>query len=259
MKISLMISFGMAFSLLLYPHSSFALSPDPNPSIYSPDSSPYGVSYGDWMAKWWQWNLGIPAGKHPSEILIDNDAVSASQCSINQGGPVWFLPDVGQAGKVVYCDIPANKSILLPVSDGESDPTDPCAQDPGRGPDLESRIIDCAMFNRADQEFLKLEVDGKPVNDFEEQYRAKSGIFNVTIPEDATLAIEGVKPGFYEPALTEGYFLFLKPLPIGPHYVEYEVEEILKPSVPGPYKGSTANLEKTLRTAAYNLNITSAN
>ena len=84
-------------------------------------------------------------------------------------------------------------------------------------------------------------------------YRAKSDFFNVTIPEDATLAIEGVKPGTYGPALTEGYFLFLKPLSLGPHTIEYEFEESLKEeSIPGPVQ-DFANLPKFLRFATYNL------
>jgi hypothetical protein len=245
--------------LLLSPLAAFASTPNLNPNIYSADSSPYGIPYGEWMAKWWQWNLGIPAGEHPSESLRESDQLNPSQCAVNQEGPVWFLPDAGgEKGKTISCNIPADKSIILPLSNGESDPTDPCASDPGRGPDLVSRITDCALYNRADQEFLKLKVDGKDIRNFEELYRSKSGFFNVTIPEDATLAIEGVKPGTYGPALTEGYFLFLKPLSLGPHSIEYEFEESLKEeSVPGPVQ-DFANLPK-LRSASYNLTAISPN
>ena len=92
-----------------------------------------------------------------------------------------------------------------------------------------------------------------------ELYGTRSGFFSVTIPEDATLAIEGVKPGMYGPALTEGYFLFLKPLSLRPHSIEYEFEESLKGgSVPGPVQ-DFANLPKFLRSASYNLTAISPN
>src|SRR5438874_2855988 len=33
---------------------------NPKPGIHPPNSKPYGLSYGEWSAQWWQWSLQIP-------------------------------------------------------------------------------------------------------------------------------------------------------------------------------------------------------
>ena len=38
-----------------------------NTVVYSKDSSPYGVPYKDWIARWWQWDVGIPSSQHPRD------------------------------------------------------------------------------------------------------------------------------------------------------------------------------------------------
>jgi len=35
------------------------------PEVFSRESAPYGRSYGEWSAAWWQWALSMPAAKHP--------------------------------------------------------------------------------------------------------------------------------------------------------------------------------------------------
>jgi hypothetical protein len=34
--------------------------------IFQPDSNPYGLTYGDWTARWWQWAYSIPKDVNPS-------------------------------------------------------------------------------------------------------------------------------------------------------------------------------------------------
>ena len=31
-----------------------------SPYVFSPDSKPYGMTYGEWSVKWWQWIESIP-------------------------------------------------------------------------------------------------------------------------------------------------------------------------------------------------------
>jgi hypothetical protein len=57
-----------------------------------------------------------------------------------------------------------------------------------------------------------------------EQYRTQSGFFNITIPEDN---IYDSSPGTFR-ALTDGFFVFLEPLPPGKHDVHPKVS-ILNP------------------------------
>jgi hypothetical protein len=54
-----------------------------NPGVLPPLSKPYGMSYGQWSVRWWQWVFSLPANNNP--ILDTGD------CSAGQSGPVWFL------------------------------------------------------------------------------------------------------------------------------------------------------------------------
>ena len=54
-------------------------------SVAPVQSNPYGLSYSDWSAVWWQWAFSLPSG--PGALLF-----GGADCSTGQFGPVWFLP-----------------------------------------------------------------------------------------------------------------------------------------------------------------------
>ena len=80
-----------------------------NPGVYAPNSSPFGIPYKDWIAKWWQWTMSIPTSEHP------RDAYSEEKCAVNQEGPVWFLADQLGGREERTCTIPAGKAVLIPL------------------------------------------------------------------------------------------------------------------------------------------------
>src|SRR5271157_3205785 len=45
---------------------------------------PYGHTYAEWLAKWWQWSLAFPVSADPEYGTAD--------ISTGQKGDVWFLP-----------------------------------------------------------------------------------------------------------------------------------------------------------------------
>ena len=56
-----------------------------NLTIFMPDSSPYGLTFGEWTSKWWQWFVSMPNdANHPL-----NDAKGCP--ATNQEGPVSFF------------------------------------------------------------------------------------------------------------------------------------------------------------------------
>src|SRR5262249_45191022 len=55
--------------------------------VLFPDSRPYGRTYGEWGAAWWQWIYSIQTPVNP---LLDGP------CEVGQSGPVFFL--VGNLG-----------------------------------------------------------------------------------------------------------------------------------------------------------------
>ena len=84
-----------------------------SPSTFLKGSTPYGVSYEDWITKWWQWNMQTPKEQHPAANP------DFTKCTIGQLGSVVFLTH-GQQGKSQYtCTIPAGLAIMIPISTGE--------------------------------------------------------------------------------------------------------------------------------------------
>src|SRR5437763_11387933 len=64
-----------------------------NSGIHPPCSSPYGLTYGEWSARWWQWLLAIPPNVNPNfdGTSLDPDVATVNDCAQGQSGPVWFL------------------------------------------------------------------------------------------------------------------------------------------------------------------------
>jgi hypothetical protein len=180
-----------------------------NPGVFSKDSAPYGIPYGDWLAKWWQWSFSIPTAQHP------RDEYTPEKCAINQEGPVWFLADQLGGIEERTCTIPAGKAIFVPLLVGVCDYGE---SDVKSDEDLRR----CAMEGN-EYGVIEATVDGVKLKNLE-QYRTQSGFFNITIPEDN---IYDNSAGTFR-ALTDGFFVFLEPLPPGKHDVHLKVS-VLNP------------------------------
>jgi hypothetical protein len=196
---------GYTFS----PSAIFISSDSINPGVYSKDSTPYGIPYGDWLAKWWQWTFSIPTAQHP------RDAYTPEKCAINQKGPVWFLADQLGGREERTCTIPAGKAIFVPLLVGECDYSLPDVKS-------DEDLRRCAMAGN-EYGVIEATVDGVKLKSLE-QYRTQSGFFNITIPEDN---IYRSRAGTFR-ALTDGFFVFLEPLPPGKHDVHLKVN-VLNP------------------------------
>ena len=104
------IVYGFIIIALASVNSSVILSAQGdsvNPAVYSIDSKPYGMSYGQWTGKWWQWMLSSPQNVSP---LTDQ---TGNNCGKNQNGPVWFLAGTTGGPATRSCNIPAGKSMLF--------------------------------------------------------------------------------------------------------------------------------------------------
>jgi hypothetical protein len=88
-----------------------------------------------------------------------------------------------------------------------------------------------------------LSVDGRQIQQFE-KYRVHSRAFNVTFPENA---IFGAEAGPSR-AVSDGYWIILKPLPIGEH------EILFKESLTNPITGILLFAQET----KYHLNVVEA-
>jgi len=211
---AIILLFSVSF---LIPHS-ITNAQSSNSQVFTSDSRPYGVPYHEWIGKWWGWWFGMPNDVHPVYNYSDT-----KRCTINQEGPVWFLPDVLSAeGQIkVTCNVPLGKSILLPltttIAERAIETEDKC-------PDLAV----CADNINTPPGNIYVTVDDVKVD--ASKLKGKTGLFNVTFPENAVQKFGHVIPGIY-PGMATGYFLFLHDVPAGTHHIELSVADVIKPSV----------------------------
>lgn len=170
------------------------------------DTNQYNLTYSEWTAKWWQWLLSIPQAINPSA-----DA-TGENCDEGQSGPVWFLAGTFGGLNQRNCEIPANKSILFPVINGE------CSY--AEYPDLrtEAELRSCAVSSNDAVSELMVTIDGQAINESQlRNYRVQSPLFNVTFPSGN---IYGLNEGPSQ-AVSDGYWVFLPPLTPGQHEIHF--------------------------------------
>lgn len=171
-------------------------------------------------AEWWQWALSIPTAQNP---MLDT---TGERCALGQRGSTWFLTGAFGGGPVERtCSIPAGKELFFPVVNGMFfDSPNVCGQGSEHLTVQEMRSM-LAAFTAGVTD-LSVEVDGRPVRQVR---RVQSRIFEVVMPEDnafdAVCASVGGQPaGIFAPAVDDGYYVSLKPLPPGEHTLHFHAE-----------------------------------
>jgi cache domain-containing protein len=174
-------------------------------AVFPVNSKPYGLTYGDWTAKWWQWGYSIPKDINPA---YDD---TGKNCAQKQNGPVWFL--AGTYGHPVNrkCDIPAGRPILFPILNSE------CSFDEFPNLKTLSELRTCAKTIQGQVISLKASVDGIPIPSLQE-YRIQSPLFNFTLPQNNIL---GLPANVTTQAMADGNWVFLKPLSHGSHKITF--------------------------------------
>jgi hypothetical protein len=183
-----------------------AYSSNNSPGIYPIDSKPYGLTYKEWTAKWWQWVLSIPTENNP---LPDD---TGKNCGQNQNNPnVWFLAGTAGGSAERTCTIPSGKAILLPVLNAECS----YAEYPEYKSESELRFCSGTFFLTQPSN-MQVTVDGVKLEDLD-KYRVQSALFNLDLPKNN---IYGVKAGPTQ-AVSDGYWILLQPLSEGKHEISF--------------------------------------
>jgi len=179
-----------------------------NPGVAPPDSAPYGKSYPEWVAAFWQWALALPLEGHP---FADSNPVY--NLSAHQSGNVWFwsAPD-GPLTRAAT--LPVGKALFLTLRDVECSSLE--APDSGFHGDTEAEQRSCAKFWADHIVDVFCLIDGEPVNDLH-ACRFSSPQFDFAAP---TPWIFG-ESGGNGTAVGDGYYLMLVPLSRGQHTIHY--------------------------------------
>ncbi|MEW6207829.1 MAG: hypothetical protein AB1631_05640 [Acidobacteriota bacterium] len=189
---------------------------NPNPMVLPPNSRPFGMTYGEWSAKWWQWALSIPAPENP---LLDE---TGALCGSGQSGKVFFLAGVINVSGTATrnCVVPAGKALFFPILNFEAD--NYVCVDPDTNLTIdELRDLAKSFMDMATD--LECEVDGVPVEDLMGRYRAVSPPFEITLPENNVFPVAGCTDPFplTFPAVSDGYWVMLAPLSVGHHTIHF--------------------------------------
>jgi len=189
--------------------------------FYSKDEHPFGISYSDWVAKFWNWDFSIPIDSQTNTLagLEDNG------CLMHKDNSMVMLVDTAAGGIWKQkCTISRTEGILIPIWTGECDQA-------LKGFDSYSfkQLSECARAYDLGIVKGQVKVDDTPVatldaidyktnvmNNVTEVYTKQ---FNAIVPKESHLISE--RYGTF-PAAAHGWFVFLKPLQPGNHVVYYQ-------------------------------------
>ncbi len=199
-----------------------------NPGIIPPQAHPYGMTYGEWSARWWQWGLSAPVSENP--LFQDGNV----DLSLHQpDGPVWFLggmfvateaPAGGFIGQAVRTGtIPAGKALFFPVLNDAFD-------NQTFVPPEDMTIAELYAFAKVSldpNQSMNCEIDGVSVKNLWDPatstspYRVVTPVFSYWLPPtDNIQQYWGINvSGVIGPAVGDGVYLMLAPLPVGPHTI----------------------------------------
>ncbi len=233
------------------------------PVVLPPNSRPYGASYGDWNARWWQWlyqtdRLSSPvfdetAGTAASPVRVD--------CLAGQHGPVWYLggtylptefqdsPPVARSEVHRTCRIPAGVALFFPVLNSEIDNL-AClgvSFSPLSAHQLK-RYNDFNMDSIVSRT-MAVVIDGVNIDglrDSHTAYRSISPWFSYQLPEhnlgavacpdgqDIPVAASPPPVDHHPGATAEGVFLMVAPLARGVHTIHVQGEILIEAGPPLP-------------------------
>src|SRR5689334_16547926 len=76
-------------------------------------SRPYGLTYSEWSARWWQWAFSLSIDHSP--------LFGKADCGTGQSGPVWFLPGATVGGPTPRqnCTVPPGKALFVSIINAE--------------------------------------------------------------------------------------------------------------------------------------------
>ena len=174
--------------------------------VIRPDTEAIKQTYAELSAAWWQYTLSFPPATSP---FFD---VTGANCASGQSSasPVFFL--VGSLSNEPVerdqCVVPAGKMLFFPmINTVDVNTTNQSAVDLR----LEIKPIEDGAHN------LFARIDATNVPD-PKDFRTLSTVFSLALPDGNLL---GLAAGTYQPAVADGYYVLVAPLPVGQHRVAF--------------------------------------
>ena len=193
---------GLTATLILAATLATAAASDPNPAVLPINSQPYGKSYAEWSAAWWQFGIQHPVAGNP---FVEGGSFAISSTVWGMAAPLGSSPATFTA------TVPVGKALFLPATTIECSSLEP--EDSGFHGDNAQEQADCATYWANHIVGFSFEVDGVLVNNLA-SYRVVSPQFSFTAPDPNILGVAGGGAGT---AVADGYYVMLAPLSKGLH------------------------------------------
>jgi hypothetical protein len=236
--------FGLALAALVLLAIATSSPASPAPEVLPPSSLPYGYSYEEWSAKWWQWTLGQSSEHYAS--LGDPGICSGPASAVRFLGPSTI------GGEAIHIEtnhvtVPAGTPLFFSIF--------ALWQDNGNCP-LSAfttfTAVQLAGFDETNWSYTtetSCTIDGVSVPGMEDPttsvYNVVSPPFSYTTAEKDNLLISAFGatciPGDYTiyPAVADGLYLMIAPLKPGKHTIHAV-------AVVGPPTAPLAKSDKTI-------------
>jgi hypothetical protein len=195
-----------------------------NPAVLPPTSRIEGLTYGEWLAKWWYYALTIPASQNPLS------GATGSNCVVQREGNVGLVLANSTLTEPISCEVPPGMMLFVEVLGAECSTLEAA---PFYGAN-EQELQACAQ-GFVPQE-LAASIDGRDVKNLG-KYVVISPAFKFAQLEDNLLE---VPPGSTGQSVGSGAYLMIAPLSAGSHTVhlhgvypdlEYTADKVIKFSV----------------------------
>jgi hypothetical protein len=165
--------------------------------IYEHNSKPFGLSFSEWSARWWQWLLSIPKSLNPA---MDS---SGENASIGQRhSNVFFLCQTIEGVKLqpkrMIC-IHRGTSLFLPIINWISN-----FYEHGKS---EKELIETATQRMDTIGNLEFILNGANIQGLD-KYRFRSNFFTAELPKDNIFDLPAGKARL----ISDGYWVFTEPI-----------------------------------------------
>jgi hypothetical protein len=217
--------------------------------FFSKDEKPFSVSYDDWVDKYWNWDFSLTTSQFSPK---------PGGCIINKADPMAMLMNTVVEGLPVptqMCKISSSQGIMIPMWIAWCDNSG--AANPATKSYSDEQLTKCAreVYNlgniRSD-----VKVDGQPVAKLDVRLSLIAGSgkldykinsmsnvteiytkgFNLVMPPSTHQA--NTLPGTWRVG-SQGWWVFLKPLPPGEHTIFYNIR--VTPTGPVTSPGTTTH------------------
>jgi hypothetical protein len=193
--------------------------------VFPGESEPYGLSYGQWLAKGLQMTWSIPPAYN--SVAESTAPQNNNNCAVGQTDPVWFLGISGTIdGGTHRCLIPHGTAVMTGFSFINYNVPYVC----GQGASLSAKELLAQINESLDSATnVSITIDGATVPNVANRFRvtaptfwlaqAKDQFGNETCPPN-----DQIPPGVYSPSTGAGFVVILKPLALGAHLIKIHTE-----------------------------------